>query len=118
MRGLSRPGPGQLVLICALALAIAGAFVFGYRAGRHAHHFRRQTEPVRAWMSVPFIAHAHHVKPEILFEAAGIPPRPHDRRSLRRIAREVNRPVDDLIRAVEGALDRAPRAEPPARQGP
>jgi hypothetical protein len=95
----------QIILALALVLAIAGTFVFGYRAGLHARHIRRRNEqPVRAWMSVPFIAHSHHVRPEILFQAAGVPPDQRDRRSLRRIARDEHRPVEDLIRTVEGAI--------------
>jgi hypothetical protein len=112
----------QLLLALALVLAIAGTFVFGYRAGRHARHIRRQNEPVRAWMSVPFIAHSHHVRPEILFEAAGVPPGQHDRRPLRSIAREEKRPVEDVIRAVENALANAHGAEgdrkAPSGKGP
>ena len=106
----------RIILVVALVLAIAGTFVFGYRAGRHARYIRRQNEPVRAWMSLPFIAHTHHVDPEILFQAAGVPLQPHDRRSLRRIAREEKRPVDDLIRAVENAITSARKT--PNGKGP
>jgi hypothetical protein len=94
----------QILLALALVVAVAGIFFFGYRAGLHAHHIRRQNEPVRAWMSIPFIAHSHHMDPEILFKALGLPPQAHDRRSLRRIAREEKRPVDELIHAVENAI--------------
>jgi uncharacterized membrane protein len=106
----------RIVLVLALILAIAGTFVFGYRVGGHARHIRRQNEPVRAWMSVPFIAHTHHVDPEILFEAAGVPPQPQDRRSLRKIARAEKRPVDDVIHAVENAIANARKA--PNGKGP
>jgi hypothetical protein len=106
----------RIILALALILAIAGTFVFGYRAGRHARYIRRQNEPVRAWMSVPFIAHTHHMDPEILFQAAGVPPQPHDRRSLRKIAREEKRPVDDVVRAVEKAIVSAHAA--PNGKGP
>jgi hypothetical protein len=110
------PALRRILLILAFVVAIAGTFVFGYRAGRHARFIGRQREPVRAWMSVPFIAHTHHVDPAILFEAAGIPARPHDRRSLRRIAREEKRPVDDVIRAVESAIAAARKT--PGGKGP
>jgi hypothetical protein len=106
----------RLLLGLALILAIVGTFVFGYRAGLHARHIRRQNEPVRAWMSVPFIAHSHHVAPEILFQAAGVPPPPPDRRSLREIARDEKRPVDDVIHAVEIAIATARKA--PGGKGP
>ena len=102
--------------MAALIVAIAGTFVFGYRVGRHARYIRLQNEPVRAWMSVPFIAHTHHVAPEILFQAAGVPPQPRDRRSLRKIAREEKRPVADVVRAVENAIASARKA--PNGKGP
>jgi hypothetical protein len=94
-----------------LTVAIAGVFFFGYRVGMHAHHFRRQTDPIRAWMNVPFIAHSHHVPPEILFDAAKVPPERHDRRSLRKIARDQKRPVEDVIHDVEKAVAAARKSD-------
>ena len=64
-----------LLLGLTFVLAIAVTFVFGFRAGAHARRIRRQNDPVRPWMSVPFIAHTHHVPPEILFQAIGVQPR-------------------------------------------
>ena len=55
-------------------------------------------------MSVPFIAHAHHVPPEVLYRAIGVEPQPRDRRPIRRIAREQKRPVEQLIRELNTAL--------------
>jgi hypothetical protein len=96
----------------AFMLAIAGTFVFAYRAGRRARHMRAESEPIRAWMSVPFIAHAHHVPASALFQAIGVQPRePHDRRSIRRIAHDLNRPVPDLMAQLQRAIDAA--AQPP-----
>jgi hypothetical protein len=60
-------------------------------------------------MSVPFVAHTHHVRPEVLYQAIGLPPRPPDHRPLRRIAREEKRPVADLIRDLESAIANAPK---------
>ena len=96
----------------AFVVAIAGTFVFAYRAGRRARHIRAENEPIRAWMSVPFIAHAHHIPTSALFQAIGVQPRePHDRRSIRRIARDLNRPVPDLMAQLQRAIDAA--AQPP-----
>ena len=50
-----------LILAVAFCLAIAGTLIFGVRAGRYARRLRTENEPIRAWMSVPFIAHTHHV---------------------------------------------------------
>jgi hypothetical protein len=103
-------------------VALAGTFIFGFRAGRYAHRMRWENEPIRPWMSVPFIAHTHHVPPEILYRAIGLPPYVRDRRPLRAIAREEQRPVDDLVRDLEKALADAghvhPSLEPPGRKGP
>ncbi|MGD0776102.1 MAG: hypothetical protein ABSC05_25080 [Candidatus Solibacter sp.] len=96
----------------AFLLAITGTFVFAYRAGRHARQIRSENEPIRGWMSVPFIAHTHHVPANVLFQAIGVVPRePHDRRSVRRIAHDVKRPVAELIAQLQRAIDAA--AHPP-----
>jgi hypothetical protein len=101
-----------LAIGIAFMLAITGTFVFAYRAGRRARHIRAENEPIRAWMSVPFIAHAHHVPASALFQAIGVHPQePRDRRSVRRIARDVNRPVRDLMAQLQRAIDAA--AQPP-----
>ena len=101
-----------LVVGLAFLLAIAGTFVFAYRAGRQVRRIRTVNEPIRAWMSVPFIAHAHHVPASVLFQAIGVPPRePRDRRSVRRIAHDLNRPVPELITQLQRAIDAA--AQPP-----
>ena len=93
-------------------LAIAGTFVFASWAARQARQIRTENEPIRAWMSVPFIAHAHHLPASVLFQAIGVRPlEPHDRRSVRHIARELNRPVSQLIAQLQRAIDAA--AQPP-----
>lgn len=88
----------------AFAVALAGTFVFAVRAGHRARLLRWENEPIRAWMSVPFIAHTHHVPAAVLFQAIGLPPHRHDRRPLRRIAREQRRPVEAVIQDLDRAL--------------
>jgi hypothetical protein len=109
----------QLILAMAFVVAIAGTFIFGFRAGRYAHRLRLENEPIHPWMSVPFIAHTHHVPAGILFQAIGLPPSARDRRPLRAIARAEKRPVDDLVRDLEKALAAAGHVhaapEPPGR---
>ena len=96
----------------AFVLAITGTFVFAYRAGRRARHIHAENEPIRAWMSVPFIAHTHHVPTSALFQAIGVVPREsRDRRSVRQIARDMNRPVAEVIAQLQRAIDAA--AQPP-----
>jgi hypothetical protein len=106
-----------LALGLAFLLAITCTFVFAYRAGRQARHIRAAEEPIHGWMSVPFIAHTHHVSAALLFQAIGVQPQaPHDRRSVRHIARQLNRPVPELIAQLQRAIDAA--ARPPMGQPP
>jgi hypothetical protein len=96
----------------AFVLAITGTFVFASRARRQARLIRTENEPISAWMSVPFIAHTHHVPASVLFQAIGVHPQePRDRRSLRRIAHDLNRPAPELIAQLQRAIDAA--AHPP-----
>ena len=93
----------------AFLLAITGTFVFASRAGQHARQIRAENEPIRGWMSVPFIAHTHHVPAAVLFQAIGVHPHePLDRRSVRRIARDLNRPVSELLAQLQRAIEAAP----------
>ena len=101
-----------LAIALAFVLAIAGAFVFASRATRQARHFRTVNEPIHGWMSIPFIAHTHHVPASVLFAAIGVQPRePHDHRSVRHLARELHRPVHEVIAQLEKAIDAA--SKPP-----
>jgi len=107
-----RRPPNLLILSVVFLIALAATIVFSYRAGLHAHRLRWENEPIRAWMSVPFVAHTHHVPPEILYQAIGVEPRPHDRRPLRMIARAQNRPAEAVIRDLDNALARAGHTHP------
>jgi len=98
-----------IAVILAFCLSIGAAFFFGYRASTRARQMKRQNEPIRAWMSIPFVAHVHHTDPGILFDAIHVPVNPHDRRPIREIAREEHVPPANLIRELQGALDKAPK---------
>jgi hypothetical protein len=90
----------------AFVVAIAFTFVFAYRAGHRARHMGTENEPIQEWMTLPFIAHTHHVPAATLFQAIGVQPKfPHDRRSVRRLARDLNRPAPELIAQLQRALD-------------
>jgi hypothetical protein len=90
----------------AFALAITGTFVFAFRAHRQARQIRSENEPIQSWMSVPFIAHTHHVPASVLFQAIGVQPQqPRDRRSLRHIAHDLKRPVPELIAQLQHVID-------------
>ncbi len=104
----------MLALILGFCLAIGVTFFFGYRAGRTARHIRWQDEPIQSWMSVPYIAHTHHTRSELLFEAIHVAPNPRDRRPIREIARSERLPVTDLIRDLRKAIA---SANPPGSEG-
>lgn len=99
----------QLALALGLAclLALAGTVLFAYRAGRQARQFHSSNEPIRPWMSIPFIAHTRHIPAAPIFEAIGVQPEPHDRRSLRHLAHDLKRPVPEMMAQVERAVDAA-----------
>jgi hypothetical protein len=96
---------------------MAATFFFGYRAGRTARHVRSQNEPIRSWMSVPFIAHTHHIPEEVLFRAIRVSPDHRDHRPIRDIARAEQVPIIQLIRDLQTAVERAASeaGTPPAR---
>ena len=95
---------GLLIAIAFLA-AVGAAYIFAHRAGRAARQIHAAHEPIRPWMTIPFIAHTHHVPETALFQAIGVEPRgPHDRRSIRRLAHELDRPVPQLIAQLERAI--------------
>ena len=99
----------------AFVLAIGGMVIFASRASRRVRQIHTVSEPIHGWMSIPFIAHTHHVPAAVLFEAIGVQPRePHDHRSVRHIARELNRPVPEVIAQLQKAIDAArPPGGPP-----
>jgi len=104
---VATPRQRTLLLGAAFLAAIAATFFFGYRAGRTAHRVRSQNEPIRAWMTVPFVAHTHHVREETLFDALHMQPSPQDHRPIRDIARSEKRPASDLIADLEDAIEDA-----------
>jgi hypothetical protein len=107
---VAQPRRLTLLLFLGFCLAIAAASFFGYRAGRTARHVRFQNEPIQSWMSVPFVAHTHHAREELLFEAIRVPPNPHDHRPIRDIARAEKRPAAELIRDLRKAVADSERA--------
>jgi hypothetical protein len=104
----------QWVVVLAFLLAIVVTGLFATRAIRRALYWRNhRDEPIRAWMSVPYVAHSYRVPPYVLYQAIGLPPRPRDRRPLREIAREQNRSVEDLSSQLQEAITHARPPYPP-----
>ena len=104
-------------LIIALTLALAAAGVMTLHTVRHAIRVRRANEPLRPWMSIPYISRAHHVPREILYQALGLPADRRDHRPIGRIARQQGRPVNELIARLDTAIAQARGHSPPAVDG-
>ena len=120
---MKRLGWQQWVVLGLFLAALVVAGLFGVRAFRRAAYWRAHRDvPIRAWMTVPYVAHSYRVPPPVLYDALGIKPAPPpDRRPLRQIAREQNRKVEELISDLQNAVEREraahphppPRAKPP-----
>jgi hypothetical protein len=94
------------VILLAFVLAVGGTFLFATRVRRQLRLIQAEHEPIRSWMSIPFVAHAHHVLPSVLYQALGVTPQqPRDRRPIGRIARDLKRPVADVEAQLQHAID-------------
>lgn len=117
MAGMKKLAWHQWLLIGLFLVALFAAGFFGFRAVRRAIHWNIPKDvAIKPWMSVPYVAHSYHLPPRILFEAVGLEPTPHDKRPLRIIAHEQNRPVEALISELEEAIRRfrqSPHSAPP-----
>ena len=80
------------------------------RAIYSSHH---RDEPIRSWMTLPYVVHSYDVSPSILYEALGIPHPPHDRRPILEIAREQRVPVVDVMNTIQQAIENAQPTNPP-----
>jgi hypothetical protein len=94
----------QLFLLSGLLLALFITFFFGVRAF---HRFSRppNNEPLREWMSIPYIAHSYHIPPPVLLEALDLPTdTPPSRRPLSRIAQDLNLSTSEVITRLDAAI--------------
>ena len=102
----------RLALVSGLIVAAAITLFFGARlVGRIIN--RPTYEPIRAWMSVQYVARSYGVPPHVLQTELGLPVLPPDRRPLQEIATEQNRDVNELIRILEERIKRGPPFPPP-----
>jgi hypothetical protein len=102
-----------ILLVCILvALIITG--LIATRAIRRAYYWRQhKDEPIRAWMSVRYVARSHRVPPAVLYQAIGAEPTQRDRRPLRDIAAQQKRPVSELISELQEAIVDYKSTHPP-----
>ncbi len=93
--------PWLLGVLLVLSLGIAALFT--YRAIRMLPRLH-SSEEIRPWMTLPYIAHSHHVPVENLYQALGLPFQPHDRRPLYRIARLLGEPEQTVAARLQQAI--------------
>jgi hypothetical protein len=123
---MKNPGWRQWLVLLAFVVVVAATGMFAVRTVRRAIYWHyHQDDPIRPWMSVGYIAHSYRVPPWVLRQALGLPPKPNgpDRRPIREIAREQNRPVDEVIAILQNAIVHArppypPPGPPPRDSGP
>ena len=103
----------QWLFILGFVVSLVIVVVFALQAFRHAPR-PRADEPIRAWMTVPYVSHSYHVPDYVLYQALGIQGTPRDRRPLTMIARQQNRTVASVIAALQDAikLSRPPNPTP------
>jgi hypothetical protein len=104
----------QWFLVMGFGLSLVIIVIFAIRSVRQAPHLRVD-EPIRPWMTVPYIAHSYHVPPYVLYQSLGIPPQLLDRRPIYVIARLQNRSVESVIAALKDSITHArpPYPTPP-----
>lgn len=117
-----RWGWQQWLLLLGLVLSLGVVYFFGVRGLQYIPR-RQVDEPIRPWMTVPYVARSYRVPPQVLYSALGLPDRPPDRRPLMTIARAQNRPVAAVIANLQNAIvhARPPYVFPsptPARSAP
>jgi len=102
---MKKLGWPRLLILVAFLLAVSLVGLFAARTVRHALYWsHHRDEIIRPWMSVHYVAHSYNVPPPILYRAINLESVPHDRRPLRQIAVQQNRPVEALITDLQKAI--------------
>ncbi len=118
---MKNPGGRKWLVLLAFVLVVSLTGLFAVRTVRRTIYWRfHQDEPIRPWMSLGYIAHSYRVPPWVLSQALGLPSKPGkpDRRPIREIAREQNRPVDEVIATLQDAIVHARPPYAPAGARP
>lgn len=109
----------RLLYGVALLIALTTTGLFTARAVHRFSELRSGAgEPIRPWMSVPHIARANRVPPQLLFDTLQIPPEHGKPRPIGAIARSQKRPVDLVIEELRLAIEHYHQQPPPPPQPP
>src|SRR5216683_216187 len=104
---MKNPAWRKWLVVLAFVLVVSATGLFAVRTVRRAIYWRfHQDEPIRPWMTIGYIAHSYRVPPWVLRQALGLPAKTNgpDRRPIREIAREQNRPVNEVIAILQDAI--------------
>jgi hypothetical protein len=110
-------GRREWLILLGFVLSVALAGVFAVRSFHDVARLH-QDEPIRSWMTVPYVAQSYQVSPSILYQALGLPSRPQDRRPLSAIAQAQHRSVQDVIAGLQRAIVQARSSPPPSAPSP
>lgn len=95
----------QWLLVALFLLVIGFTGLHTVRAVRSAIYWsHHRNEPLHGWMTVGYVAHSYRVPRHVLYQALGLPERQRDRRTLRRIAKEQNKSVDEIKAILQNAI--------------
>jgi hypothetical protein len=116
---MKKLGWHQWVLLAVFLAAVFVTGLFAVRAVRRAIYWQTHRDaPIRPWMSVRYVARSYSVPPSVLYDAIKLQPVPRDRRPLREIARQQNRPVEALISELQEAIKGFRAHAPPTASRP
>jgi hypothetical protein len=93
----------QWLFILGFVVSLVIVVIFALQAFRHAPR-PRVNEPIRPWMTIPYIARSYNVPPAVLYQALNMPRTPRDRRPLSAIASQQKRTVASVIAALQEAI--------------
>ena len=102
---MTKLGWRRWLILAAFVLAVSFAALFAVRTVRHALYWtHHRDEAIRPWMSVGYVARSYHVPPPVLYRAINLDAVTRDRRPLREIALQQNRPVETVITDLQKPL--------------
>ena len=72
---------------------------------QHAFIMAGDVRAIRPWMTIPYIAHEYQVPERYLYQSLRITdPQPPQHDTLHALAMHYNRPVNDLVHTLQGAI--------------
>ncbi len=107
------------LLILGFVAALALTLVFAARAVEHVRPLRQRPDPpMRAWMTVPFVAHSYHVPAYVLYQALRLQPVRRDHRTIADVAQQHELTVAEVEALLRRAIVHARPPYPPPPSPP